>query len=198
MRRILRRIAAPDVNRHVRDRAADNRANSRVDHADLDALPGDASVEEVRDAELAHIPRRGVVGWHIWSKPIVRAVVVRLRQREAPDLAGLVRLGRGNRTCKASVADRSTAVAEVEVPFRVGERLEILVGREDGKLLERDTVVRLPDAMLNRRGRIALHSHHIKITANCGKVDRVRVAVFKDESLRGDLAARVHRRRECP
>ena len=52
--------------------------------------------------------------------------------------------------------------------------------------------------MLNRRGRIALHSHHIKITANYGKVDRVRVAVFKDESLRGDLAARVHRRRECP
>ena len=280
MRRILRRIAAPDIDRHVRDRAADDRTDARVDHADLDALAGEALDERVGHTQLAPVPRRvrevpdalrlvavrrretggrarrgqpalrcrdradvvlrllpeprdgcrlgslrrgrdvpgghefreGGVGIHLEMDRhgsdgnaarlqvnlrdglvvrdlrrvhpdaaqarrarhdhfgVVRAVVVRLRQRKAVDLAGL---GRGQ-----------DAITDVEVALRVGERLGVLVRREGCELGEVLSVGRLPDAVFLRR----IHRHHVHRSAHDRDVDWVGFPAIEGVALRGNVA----------
>ena len=82
------------------------------------------------------------------------------------------------------------------MPLRVGERLEVLVAPDCRKLLERRAVARLPDAVLDVRGRVALHRHHVEAAADGGEVDRMRKAVLEGEALGRDRAVHVHRRGE--
>ena len=111
---------------------------------------------------------------------VVRTVVVRLRQREAPDLAGL---GRGQ-----------DAIADVEVAFRVGERLGVLVRREGRELREVLPVGRLPDTVFLRR----IHRHHVHRSAHDRDVDGVGIPAIEGVAPGSDVPRGVHRGREEP